>query len=402
MPKKIFNYGRQFIDSDDIKAVTTVLKSSFLTQGKCVIEFENLFSKKTNSNFSVSCTNGTSALHLAFKSISVDEKDCVIVPGITFVATANAAIMCGAQVVFCDVDPKTGLSEKEHYKKAFEIATSKGLKVKAIVVVHLNGQIANLENIFKFARSNDIFVIEDACHALGTSYYSKKKKIKVGSCAHSDIATFSFHPVKTITTGEGGMINTKHKWIYEKVKTFRNHGIIRESDKFVNKNNALDDGEYKMWYYEMQEVGFNYRLSDISCALGISQIKKLNKFVRKRKKLVEQYDKYFSKYTELISTIKKNNSLTSWHLYVVLINFKKLRISKNKFMINLKKRGIITQVHYIPLYRQPFFKNYEKLSGCEDYYSRAISLPLHYSITNADIKKISTEIIKTITNLVKN
>ena len=406
MPKKIFNYGRQFIDKDDIKSVSSVLKSDFLTQGKLVEKFEKNFSKITNSKFSISCSNGTSALHLAFKSIGLNETECVIVPAITFVATANAAIMCGANVIFADVDPQTGISERKNFEEAYNKAKNKGLKVKAFVTVHLNGQSSNIDEIYNFAKKEKIFLIEDACHALGTQYLVKKKKVKVGSCEYSDIATFSFHPVKNITTGEGGMVNTKHEWINQKINLLRNHGIVRDQNFFKNRNNGMGSNNTKnMWYYEMQCLGYNYRLSDISSALGISQLKKLKRFIKKRKEIVLYYDHFFKKKSKLLNPIlKKKNSITSWHLYVLQIDFKKLNIPKNIFFKKMRDLGINCQVHYIPLNKQPFYQSFSNdiFFGSEDYYNKSFSIPLHYSLNKKDVKFIAEKCIKTVEDLTKN
>jgi UDP-4-amino-4,6-dideoxy-N-acetyl-beta-L-altrosamine transaminase len=393
-------YGRHAIDEDDIQSVVDVLRGDWLTCGPVVEQFEQALADFTGSEYAISCSNGTTALHLALLALGIKEGDWVIVPAITFLATANAVRYVNADVIFADVDPNTGLVTPEILEAVIESFPEKN-KIKAFINVHLAGQCENLELIAKIAKKYDLFIIEDAAHAIGTNYIDAKGvSHPIGSCHYADITTFSFHPVKTIATGEGGAVTTNSSYFAEKLKLFRSHGMTRKSDEWVEKQQGFDEitGKPNPWYYEMQDLGFNYRISDINCALGISQLKKIKKFKKARSEIVDQYDEAFKNHSFVKPIIKNKNSDTAWHLYVLLIDFKLLNKSRASVIDFFKKNNIGTQVHYIPVYSQPYYKKlYGEVicSGSEQYYKNCLSLPLHINLTHDHLSKV----IKLIKNL---
>ena len=376
-------YGRHCIDDQDIEAVVEVLKGDFLTSGPKSNEFELEFSKYIKSKYSVVFSSGTAALHMAGIALGIQKGDTVIVPAITFLASANAFKYLGANVIFADVDPLTGLMMPEKLERL--ILNNKKEKIKAVISVHLNGQPTDLENIFKITKKYNLIHIEDACHALGGTY----KNTKIGECIFSDVTMFSFHPVKLLAMGEGGIISTNSKIISEKLKLLRNHGIEKRPQKFLNKDLAFDNfGNPNPWYYEMQCLGYNYRASDIHCALGLSQLKKVDKFLKKRQNLTLYYNEKFFNLNVNLKTIEKVKWGTSGHhLYVIQIDFDESKISKSNFMSNLQKRGINTQVHYVPLIYQPFYKNegLKNFPGAISYYEKSLSIPLFPLMNNSDV-----------------
>lgn len=382
-------YGRHNIDQSDINSVVDVLKGNWLTCGSIVDAFEDELGKKVNSKFAVACSNGTTALHLALLALGIGKGDVVLVPSITFLASANAIRYVNAEVVFVDVDSETGLMNANTLEQAIIANQSKNFK--AIINVHFAGQCEDLEKIAAIAQKHNLKIIEDAAHAIGTVYTdSSNNKHSIGSNAFSDLTTFSFHPVKTIAMGEGGAVTTNDPVIAEKLKIYRSHGMIRNSNQWQKQN---DIGS---WYYEMQELGYNYRVSDINCALGLNQLKKLEEFKSQRTQLVEKYDNAFSALK--VNPIKKlSYSHTAWHLYVVRINFKELGIVRKDFMEFLKRKGIGSQVHYIPVHQQPYYKNLYgliNLPGSESYYEQCLSLPLYVGLTSEEQKKVISTIGK--------
>lgn len=379
-------YGRQYIDESDIDAVVSTLKSGWLTCGPMVDKFEESLAKVISAKYVISCSNGTTALHLAMLGCSIGSGDVVLVPAITFLASANAARYVGADVVFVDVDPETGLMTAETLDKA--ISENKDKNLRAVVNVHLNGQCADIAELSQVARKNNLLIIEDAAHALGTSFIDQNAtEYSIGANSFSDITTFSFHPVKTIAMGEGGAVSTNNESYAKKMRMLRSHGMRR-------------DVSSEPWYYEMHEVGFNYRISDINCALGLSQLDKLSMFKQARSRLVDIYDESFSNMQQIRPIKKLIHSKTAWHLNVVLIDFVNLNISRSELMLLLKNEGIGTQVHYIPLYKQPYYKELygdQLLPGAEKYYAQALSLPLFYDLTEQD----QLHVINTLINYVK-
>ncbi len=393
--QKWIPYGRQYIDDDDVLAVNEVLFSTNLTQGTKVLEFEQALCDETEATFVVSVNSGTSALHIACLVAGVSPGDEVITTPNTFVASANCAVYCGAKPVFADIDPNTyNISPEEIEKKI----TS---RTRAIIPVHFAGQSCDMEHIRLIVNSAEkrhghkIFIIEDACHALGSLY----KDIKVGSCAFSDMTVMSFHPVKHITTGEGGAVLTKDQGLYKKVKLYRSHGITGDPDAFLNRDLAFysdPDGYTPLvnpWYYEQIALGFNYRVTDIQCALGISQLKKLNFFRKRRREIVDQYNSVFIEKEHIRIPLESKDCRSNFHLYVPLFNFEKMGRDRARFMLDLKDQGIQTQVHYIPVhlhsyYRRHFGTNTGDCPNAEDYYRKCLSLPLYPGMNPSDVKMV--------------
>ena len=323
-------------------------------------------------------------------ALGIGPGDYVIVPTITFLATANSVKYVGANVIFSDVDSKTGNITPSILENIIKNNSTK--KIKAVIVVHLNGHVAQIDKIKKIATKFNLKIIEDACHALGGAYYKNKNFHQIGSCKYSDLSTFSFHPVKAIAMGEGGIITTNNKIYDTKMKQIRNHGIIRDPKKFVNKKFAFTKKEVNSWYYEMHEIGFNFRVSEINCALGNSQLNKLKIFINKRKKLASYYRKKLMPLKEFLEPIEEPTSSSSaWHLFVILIDFQKINFSRNYIVKKLRDKNIFTQVHYIPVHTQPFYQSSytsENFCSAMSYYSRCLSLPLYPLMKNEDIDYI--------------
>ena len=371
---KFLPYGRQTIEADDIEAVTQALQDDFLTTGPKVAAFEKLFAETVGSKEAVAVGNGTHALHLACLALGLGEGDYAIVPAITFLATANAIRYCGADVIFADVDPLTGLMTPDSFQQTID--SHRGKNIKAVLPVHLGGHVVDLASIQKIAQKHNIKIIADACHALGGSIGEHA----VGSCFYEDMATFSFHPVKNITMGEGGAITTNDTAFADKMRSLRSHGMI-------------PDQQGKPWSYEMEEMGYNYRVTDIQCALGLSQLKKLDRFISKRCEFVEIYNKLFEDISPFVKTpvpaLEENKS--AWHLYALRIDFAGLKISRAEFMNALKARNIGSQVHYIPVSSQPYYTDLYggiDLPGAEIYYEATLSIPLFPTMTKQDAERV--------------
>lgn len=365
-------YGRQSIDENDIKAVEEVLRSDYLTTGPKIEEFERKVAAYTGAKYAVAIANGTAALHAACYAAEIGEGDEVITTPITFAASSNCVLYCGGKPVFADIDEKTYNISPEDIERKITSAT------KAIIAVHFTGQPCEMEKIHNIARKHNLIVIEDAAHALGAQYRGKM----VGSI--SDMTTFSFHPVKHITTGEGGMILTNNDRLYQRLKLFRTHGITRD-DKLMTKN----DGP---WYYEQLELGFNYRITDIQCALGISQMDKLPEFLNRRKNIAARYNEAFADNDNIQIPYQESGCDNAWHLYVI-----RMKNGKRKEVFEkLRKAGIGVNVHYIPVYQHPYYRNHGYkdtiCSNAEEYYKECISLPLYPGLKDEEqgyvIKKV--------------
>lgn len=388
-PNKFLSYGRQFIDQSDIDAVSAVLKSDYLTTGPAVAAFENALADRINEKHVICVNSGTAALHVAMAGLGIGPGDWVIVPGITFLASANAARWCGADVIFADVDAQNGLMTPAHLQQAIERHPDK--KIKAVVPVHLTGQTENVAAMANIARAHDLRIIEDACHAFGGEYIETQRHY-IGHCQQSDAVVFSFHPVKTIAMGEGGAITTRHDYLYEAAMRLRNHGMNRDPQTFLHRDRAYDEnGTLNPWYYEMPAIGLNYRVSDINCALGLSQLKKLPRFIEQRRKLTTLYDELLKPLSPMIVPIKKTTySDPVLHLYSVLIDFASLGMSRAALMRALQAKGIGTQVHYIPVNEQPYYKQRYPtlLVGANSYYEKTLSLPLYPAMEVDDVRYV--------------
>ena len=370
--------GKPYIESDDIKEVIKSLKSGFLSQGDSINQFENLFKKKLKCNFSIACNSGTSAIYLAMYSIDVKKNDVIILPSINFIAAANVASLFKAKIYFADVDIHTGQLSVDNVIKC--IKENKIKRVKAIINMYLSGNLREISNFYKLKKKLNCYLIEDACHALGSYYYYKKKKFFIGSCKHSDICTFSFHPLKTITTGEGGLMSTNNKKIYEKSKLFKSHGIIKTN---------------KHWKYNVISPGLNLRLSNINASLGISQFKKIDKFTLKRKKIFDFYYNKLNGYKNVIKIIRtEKNTFSSNHLVIANFNFLKLKINKDTLIKILLKDKIIIHYHYIPNINFKCYKpkNSSNFKGTLNHFNNAISLPIHYKLSLTELKRVEKKI----------
>lgn len=389
-------YGRQEVDEDDIAAVVAVLRGDWLTTGPMVEAFEAALARRVEARQAIAVNSGTAALHLCAMALDLGPGDQVVVPAVTFLATANAVRHVGAEVTFCDVEADTALIDIDHLESLLR-ADTQG-RIKAILPVHMAGQCADLKAIAALAEPRGIAVIEDACHALGATDASGRP---VGSGAYSRATVFSFHPVKTITTGEGGAITTNDDQLADRLRRLRSHGMIRAPELFSQTHLAFDaDGSANPWYYEMSEPGLNYRLSDINCALGLSQLARLDHFVTRRGSLVAAYRQALAGLAPQITALpERPHGHPAWHLFVALLEFDQLGLSRAQVMRRLHAAGIGSQVHYLPLHHQPYYRHrYGPLSlpGADTYYRRCLSLPLSAGMTGEDVARVS----KLLTDLV--
>lgn len=364
-------YGKQWIFKKDIKAVSDVLSSDWITQGPKVEEFEGRLAKYCGAKYAVVVSSATAGLHLACLCAGLKKGSEGVTSPLTFLASSNSIIYCGAKPVFCDIDKDTKCIDVKLLEKKITNRT------KVIIPVDFSGHPADLDQIKKIAKRKNIIVIEDAAHALGAKYKNKN----IGSI--SDMTVFSFHPVKHITTGEGGAILTNSKYFYEKLKVLRTHGIIKDDKKFIFKSPG-------QWYYEMQELGFNYRLTDFQCALGIKQLEHLDFFVSKRRELADYYNYLLKDVKGIVLPKESKWAYSSYHLYTV--SFENQSIRKKVFE-GLYQSGINSQVHYIPVYLQPYYRNAFKYKEglcprAEEYYNTSLSLPIFAKMDKRDVKRV--------------
>ena len=362
---KFLPYGKQTIDDEDIDEVVKTLKSDFITQGPKIEEFEKALAKYCGAKYAVAFNSGTSALHGAYFALGLSKGDKMITSPNTFVASSNAGLYLGANVKFCDVEKETGNMDVS------KIETSENTKL--ITSVHYSGNPVDLKELSEI---DNVKIIEDGAHALGAKYDGKK----IGSLTYSEMAMFSFHPVKHITTGEGGMIVTNDEEYFERLQLFRSHGIT--------KNNLINES-HGDWYYEMQELGFNYRITDIQCALGLSQLKKLDSFVESRRRIAKTYNEIFEDNPYFDVTVEKDNRESAYHLYPILLKDEFAKHKKEIFT-KLRANGLGVQVHYIPVYKQPYYQELgfdSKLCPvCEEFYKRELSIPMYTTLTDEDIE----------------
>ena len=389
MTLKIIPYGRHFLDDSDIQAVVDVLRHGWLTQGPKVGEFEAAVAARVGVKFAVAVSSGTAALHVACMAAGISKGDTVITTPNTFVASANCAVYVGATPQFSDIDAET--INLDPRKLADRCAVLK--KVKAIIPVHFAGLPCDMPAIRKIANRYGSVVIEDAAHALGAVYDDGKS---VGSCAHSDMTVFSFHPVKIIATAEGGMVTTNSEALYRDLLRLRSHGINKANDPFLHPEHAYTDGITNPWYYEMREIGFNYRITDVQCALGLSQFEKLDRFLQRRRELALRYDGIFSETPHITPTQRDGRSRSAHHLYPVRIDFEAVGRSRASFMRELLARNIICQVHYIPVHYHPFYRanghRNDSFLVAERYYEQAVSLPLYYALSDEDQDYVAAQV----------
>ena len=366
-------YGKQSIDTADIQSVVDVLNSDFLTQGPVLEQFEKKVAQYCGAKYAVAVTNATSALHIACRAAGLGKGDVLWTSPITFTASANCGRYCGADVDFVDIDAATYNMSPDELEQKLQQAKAKGRLPKVVVPVHLAGQSCDMRRIQELSVEYGFTILEDASHAIGADYLDTK----VGSCAYSDMAVFSFHPVKIITTGEGGMVLTNNEVLYKKLCLYRSHGITRDAALMTHEA----DGP---WYYQQIDLGYNYRMTELQAALGFSQMDKLDEFVARRRYLVSRYDELLQD-LPMITPHVLEGANPSWHLYMVRVDFSKLQMNKVQLFAEMEKRGIVLNLHYIPVHTQPYYQGLGFKQGdfpqSEKYYEEIFTLPLYYGLT---------------------
>ena len=365
-------YGRQTITDEDINAVINTLKEPRITQGEAVPVFENLIANKVDCNFSIAVNSATSALHLACLSLGLTEGDYLWTSPITFVASANCGRYCGAMIDFVDIDPETGLMSIECLESKLIESAVHGTLPKIVIPVHLAGNSCEMESIWKLSKKYDFYIIEDASHAIGGSY----DRYKIGSCRYSDITVFSFHPVKIITTAEGGVATTNQKKIADNIRKLRSHGIIKDREQFINPNKSP-------WVYEQQQLGYNYRMTDIQAALGISQLSRLESIVLERQSILQRYqEKMTALPIKFLKTSKNISSAT--HLAIIILD-KYYKKHHEKIFIHMLNNNVGVQLHYMPVHLQPYYRQFgfseNNFPASEGYAQVAFSIPLYPGLT---------------------
>jgi UDP-4-amino-4,6-dideoxy-N-acetyl-beta-L-altrosamine transaminase len=386
---KIIPYGKQNITDADILEVVNTLKSDYLTQGPKIKEFEKAFSKYVDVDFAIAVSNGTAALHLSILALDLKKGDKVITTPITFSASANCIEYCGGEVVFADIDPETYLIDYESVKSILDQDNKK--EIKGLVLVDFAGKCVDLEKFKQLAIQYNLFIISDACHSPGGYFLDSNQQIqKAGNGVYADLTVFSFHPVKHIACGEGGMITTKNKILADKIEKLRSHGITRDSKEYKNTIEESEGiKEYPGWYMEMQELGYNYRLTDIQAALGVSQLKRAPMGLSRRREIASLYYNHFKSKNYILHQ-PINFETHAYHLYVIQV---KNRLELYNY---LKSKNIFCQIHYIPVHLMPYYKSkgWKKgdLPEAENYYKYCISLPMYPELTNSDLNYIIKEI----------
>jgi UDP-4-amino-4,6-dideoxy-N-acetyl-beta-L-altrosamine transaminase len=383
--------AKGLLDADDARAVLDAMRADLLAQGPLVAAFEAAFRRAVSSREAVACSSGTAGLHLALTALDVAAGDVCVVPAMTFLSTATAARMCGAEVVFADVDPVTGLMTPDTLAEALDRA---GARAKAVLPVHLAGRACDMQQIGALAKRRGLRVVEDGCHAMGTVHAAGA----VGDCAYSDATVFSLHPVKMIACGEGGMVTAGDPGVAERVRRLRNHGVTRDPQLMGDRALSFEaDGRPNPWSYEQLELGFNYRLTELQAALGLSQLGKLGRFLDRRLDLAARYDRLLTPLAPLVRPVPRAlDQRVSLHLYVVHLDFARLPVDRATLMRRLAARGIGVQVHYIPIYRQPYFEaryGPMRLDGAEAYYRGVLALPLFPAMTDEDVDRVFDELV---------
>tara|TARA_B100000949_G_C14254405_1_gene439770 strand:- start:91 stop:1257 length:1167 start_codon:yes stop_codon:yes gene_type:complete len=377
---RMIPYAKQDISDEDIDSVIEVLKSDFLTQGNKVPLFEDIISERVGAKYALAANSATSCLYLSCLSLGLSKEDILWTSPITYVASANCALYCGAEVDFVDIDPLTWNISVEILEEKLKTARKIKKVPKILVLVHLAGNPCDLQKVFDLSKEYGFSIIEDASHALGSKYSGEH----IGSSVYSDISVFSFHPVKNITTGEGGMILTNNQKLSEKIHLYRSHGITRDTKKMINKEEGL-------WYYEQLLLGFNFRMSDIHAALGISQMNSLDKFISKRNELSQIYTEELKGLPLTIQRVRKED-LSAWHIFVIRLKLSELKLSRLEIYNSLRNKGIGVNVHYIPVHLHPFYKNLGFNKGdfpnSENYYDGAITIPMFTKLKKKEIKYV--------------
>jgi UDP-4-amino-4,6-dideoxy-N-acetyl-beta-L-altrosamine transaminase len=389
--ERFLPYGRHEIDEDDVAAVTKVLRGDWLTTGPAVEAFEAALAARTQATYATVCASATAGLHLAMMALRLGPDDRVIVPSITFLATANAARYVGAEVVFADVDADTALLTPATLEAALARA---GGKARAVMPVHFGGRTVDLAGIAAVAERHGLAVVEDAAHAIGTAYgRGNAPRMPVGDCRYSRMVVFSFHAVKTIAMGEGGAVTTNDAALRESLARFRSHGMVRDAAAFQNRDLGFDtDGRPNPWYYEMSQPGYHYRATDIQCALGLSQLGKLTRFAERRRQLMDRYRQLLAPLSPIVRLADPPTDCEpAWHLCTALIDFAAAGVTRATVMEALRSRGIGTQVHYIPVHLQPYYRRRYgtvSLPGAAAYYARCLSLPLFPGMADGDVDRV--------------
>jgi len=378
-------YGKQSVSEADIEAVVAVLRGDFLTTGPMVENFENALCEYLGVKHAIAIANGTAALHAACHAAQIGEGDEVIVAPMTFAASANCVLYCGGTPVFADIDPVTwNISPTSIREKITE-------RTKAIIPVHFTGQPCDMDAILEIAREHHLIIIEDGAHVLGAEYKGKRL-----GCM-GDMMTLSFHPVKHITTGEGGAIVTNDDELAQRLRKFRTHGIVR--------GEQMMDHYDEPWFYELQELGYNYRITDFQCALGVSQLNALPDFLARRRAIAKRYDEAFEHIKGITTPKQLQDTNSAWHIYVIRLELEKLKVTRREIFLKLKERGLGVNVHYIPVYYHPYYRDlgYEKglCPVAEDLYERIITIPLYPAMTDADVEMVIETVSRSINEFLK-
>jgi len=377
-------YGRQDISQADIDAVVEVLRSDWITQGPAIERFEKSVAEYCGAKYAVAVSSATAGLHIACLAAGLSPGDVLWTSPNTFVASANCGLYCGAGIDFVDIDPHTYNLSVEMLEQKLALAEQEGKLPKVLVPVHLAGQSCQMDRISVLSRQYGITVLEDASHAIGAKYQGKP----VGCCNYSDMVVFSFHPVKIITTGEGGMVLTNREDLYEKLIRLRTHGITRNPELIQGESHGL-------WYYQQLELGFNYRITDIQAALGISQMQRLDEFVSRRRRLAERYNNLLQD-LPLVLPWQHPDTESSWHLYIIRLQLERISKTHSQVFAELRQAGIGVNLHYIPVHTQPYYQklgfNRGDFSEAEKYYQEAISLPMYYGLSDENQQLVMLEL----------
>jgi UDP-4-amino-4,6-dideoxy-N-acetyl-beta-L-altrosamine transaminase len=387
-PARSIPYARHWIGEEEIEAVASVLRSDWITQGPIIDRFEEKLAAYTGSRFAVTFSSGTAALHGAAFAAGTRPDHTVITSPITFVASANCVLYQGGQPAFADIDPSTGNIDPDKLRTVVKSG------IAGLIPIHYAGRPCSMSEIHRLASAENLFVIEDASHALGSSWSEAGGEYRVGCCRYSDMTTFSFHPAKTIATGEGGAVTTNREDLYQRLLLFRTHGITKDPD-LLERNEGP-------WYYEMQQIGYNYRITDFQCALGLVQLERLDAFIARRRDIVARYNSAFSELPGLETPPDEGDARVAWHIYVVRLNLERLTVDRRTVFEALRQAGLGVQVHFIPVHLQPYYRNRFGFSrgdfpAAEEFYQRIITLPLFPRMSDEDVDFVIETVRKILT-----